>query len=79
MGNIEVKQKKIKFRFIESKIIPYLELDLLPQKSLLPIREIIVGTKNNMNEIEKIIGYFYTNLERKDLIPELKYSNIPLR
>lgn len=79
IGNVEVKKKKIKFRFSESKIIPYLELDILPQKSILPVREIIVGTKNNMNEIEKIIGYFYTNLERKDLIPELKYSNIPLR
>lgn len=79
IGNIEVEQKKTKFRFIESKIIPYLELDLLPQKSLLPVKEIIVGTKNNINEIEKIISYVYANLEQKGSIPKIKLSNIPLK
>lgn len=78
-GNVEVKKKKIKFRFNESKIIPYLELDILPTKSILPIKEIILGAKNNMSEIDKIIDYIYTNLEKKDLIPEMKLSNIPLR
>ena len=75
----ELEQEKVKFRFIGSKIIPYVELDILPEKSLLPIKEIIIGTKNNIDEINKIISYIYTNFGQQKLIPELEYSNIPLR
>ena len=68
----ELEQEKVKFRFIGSKIIPYVELDILPEKSLLPIKEIIIGTKNNNHEINKIISYSYTNAGQQKLIPELE-------
>lgn len=79
IGTAEVEKKKVKFRIVDSKIIPYIELLLVPEKSKLPIKEIVYGAKNRANELEKVLQLLYDNFETIDEIPNLVGSGIPLK
>lgn len=72
---------EIKFRDRNGIIIPYIEVPMTNNKGYLPVREIMIGPKNNIDIAEHGINFFIQRLEAKMAMNEviIRRSGIPLR
>lgn len=77
----EEKRQLVKFRTNNNVLIPFMELDIGPSAQkrnwALPITEIIVGSKNDMDKIERCITILYKSKVAKK--PDIRKSIIPLQ
>ncbi|OHD85618.1 MAG: hypothetical protein A3I60_05780 [Sulfuricurvum sp. RIFCSPLOWO2_02_FULL_43_45] len=79
IGTSSVPRKDVKFRIVDSKILPYLELRLVAEKAKLPINEIVYGAKNNFDNLRKVLQHIFSNFDNPTKLPSLVGSNIPLQ
>ncbi|MBU3188729.1 DUF2971 domain-containing protein [Clostridium bowmanii] len=68
---------EIKFRDRNGIIIPYIEVPMTNDKGYLPVRELMVGPKNNLDIAEHGIDFLLYWLKKKDVT--IRRSGIPLR
>jgi hypothetical protein len=68
---------EIRFRDRNGTIVPYIEVPMTNHQGHLPVREIVIGPKNNIDIAEHGIDFLLYRLKNKNVA--IRRSGIPLR